>query len=220
MRAERGSISLVVAGTLALGGVLAALSADLSRAATARVRAQTAADAAALAAAQELLVPSSITPWDAAADYANRHGATLTRCRCAAGTQEVLVSIELPVGLPFFGGERSVSAQARAVVEPLEMAGLQPWFALRLRCLFAKVSGLTIVSGFRTREEQAELYEQKPELAAPPGHSMHELGLAADLGFPSDAAGRLAHASAGSCGLTFPVSYEDWHIEPIGAVHA
>jgi hypothetical protein len=49
---------------------------------------------------------------------------------------------------------------------------------------------------------------------------MHELGLAADLGFPTDQAREHAHASAASCGLQFPVDYEPWHIEPLGPVHA
>jgi hypothetical protein len=35
--------------------------------------------------------------------------------------------------------------------------------------------------GFRTHAEQARLHAQKPGLAARPGHSMHEVGLARDL---------------------------------------
>jgi secretion/DNA translocation related TadE-like protein len=215
MRSERGSVTLIVAATLGIAAILAALSADLSRAATARTRAQTAADAAALAAAQELITPSMGSPSEAADLYAERHDATVTDCRCQPGSDEAYVVVELPVSLPFFGVERRVAAEARAVVEPTEMAGLQPGFVARLNCLLARVPGLTIISGFRTHAEQAALFELKPELAAPPGHSMHELGLAADLGYPSDAERALAHRSAPLCGLEFPVSYEPWHVEPM-----
>ena len=131
-------------------------------------------------------------------------------------SDETVVVVAVPVSLPFLGGARDVPATARAVIEPPGVAGLDPMFAARLGCLFQKVPGLRIVSGFRTREEQAILYEEKPELAAPPGHSMHELGLAADLGFPSDRAREQAHANAPSCGLGFPVPHESWHVEPVG----
>lgn len=220
MNGQRGSASLIVASTIGLAAILSALSADLARVAVARTRAQTAADAAALAAAQELIVPSAMTPAEVARDYAEWNSAEVTECRCHPGADEVIVAVQTEIALPFLGGERRVGAQARAVVEPLEMAGLQPEFASRLRCLFAIVPGLSIVSGFRTHAEQAALYEEKPDLAAPPGHSMHELGLAADLGFQSESARDLAHVSAGTCGLEFPVSHEPWHVEPIGVVHA
>ena len=218
MRCQRGSASMLVIAALGFTAILAMLTADLSRVASARTRAQTAADAAALAAAQELIAPSRESPRQLANEYAERHGAVVTRCECDAASDEALVVVELPVSLPFLGRQSTVQATARAVVEPAGVAGLNAMFASRLGCLFQKVSGLWIVSGFRTREEQAALYEQKPELAAPPGHSMHELGLAADLGYPSDATRSEAHAEAASCGLEFPVSYEPWHIEPVGLV--
>ena len=220
MKRERGSVSLVVASILGLAAILSVLSVDLARVANARTRAQTAADAAALAAAQELIVPSSATPAEVAEEYARRHSAHVTECRCRTGADDVIVAVEMQVSLPFLGGQRRVEARARALVEPAEMVGLDPVFASRLRCLFGIVPGISIVSGFRTHAEQAALHEQKPDLAAPPGHSMHELGLAADLGFPSDSAREAAHVSAGTCGLRFPMSYEPWHIEPIGVVHA
>ncbi len=215
MRDQRGSASMLVVAALGFTAILALLTADLARVAFARTRAQTAADAAALAAAQELLVPSLVSPRAVAEEYAGRHGADVTRCECDAASDEAVVVVELPVSLPFLGRESRVRAIARAVVEPAGVAGLDPMFASRLGCLFQKVPGLWIVSGFRTREEQAALYEEKPDLAAPPGHSMHELGLAADLGYPSEAAGSKTHAVADSCGLEFPVSYEPWHVEPL-----
>jgi secretion/DNA translocation related TadE-like protein len=214
---ERGSASLVVMVALGFAAIMAAFSADLSRASVARGRAQAAADAAALAAAQELVVPTGRTPQELAAEYADRQGARLTGCRCDPGGTEVTVTVALDVHLPFLAQDRSVNASARAVVAaPPGSEGLRPWFVARLSCLFDRIPGLWIVSGFRTRAEQAELYEEKPGLAAPPGQSNHELGLAADLGYPSDAAQARAHAAAPGCGLEFPVSYEAWHVEPAG----
>jgi hypothetical protein len=206
---------LILVAALGFGSVLVALTADLSLASGAKARAQAAADAAALAAAQELAVPGGREPVDVAAEYADRNGATLVGCSCAGGTGEAVATVRLEVDLPFLGQTQDVEAVARAVVAgPAGSEGLQPFFAARLACLFDLVPGLWIVSGFRTRAEQAALYRLKPELAAPPGHSNHELGLAADLGFPSGSAQRVAHRTASSCDLTFPVDGEPWHVEP------
>jgi secretion/DNA translocation related TadE-like protein len=213
---QRGSISLVMATALAFAAILAAFSADMVRAAGARAQAQTAADAAALGAAQELVVPSGRTPAQIADEYARDHGARVVSCRCDPEGDEVVVQVELDVTLPLLRQTRTVRAAARAVVAaPPGSEGLQPYFVARLNCLIEAVSGLWIISGFRTRAEQAALYEAKPGLAAPPGQSNHELGLAADLGYPTAAAQRAAHAAAPTCGLEFPVSYEPWHVEPV-----
>lgn len=40
---------------------------------------------------------------------------------------------------------------------------------------------LVINDAFRTREQQAEGYRRKPNLVAPPGHSLHEKGMAMDI---------------------------------------
>lgn len=215
---QRGSASIVIVSALALGGILAAFSADLSRVMVARSRAQTAADAAALGAAQELLMPSAASPEEVARDLADRNGGRLISCGCDPGATEAVVTVEVEVDLPLLAQVRTVRASARAVIAaPPGTEGLQPLFVTALSCLFDAVDGLWIVSGFRTRAEQAVLYEQKPDLAAPPGSSNHEVGLAADLGYPSKDAERAAHAVAPSCGLRFPVPYEPWHVEPISA---
>lgn len=215
---QRGSASIVVVAAVALAGIVAAFSADLSRVVAARARAQTAADAAALGAAQELLIPSGSSPEQIAHDLAHRNGGRLVACRCDPGSTEAVVTVDVEVELPLLKQTRTVRASARAVIAaPPGSDGLQPFFVARLSCLFDQVDGMWIVSGFRTRAEQAALFEEKPGLAAPPGSSNHELGLAADLGYPSEAAERAAHARASSCGLEFPVPYEPWHVEPIGA---
>ena len=214
---QRGSASVVIVAALGFAAVVAAFTADLSRVVTARARAQIAADAAALGAAQELLLPSSSSPAEVAADFAERNGTRLTRCRCEPGSGETVVTVELDVTLPLLSQTRTVTASARAVIaSPPGSEGLQPFFVSRISCLFERVDGLWIVSGFRTPAQQAALFEEKPALAAPPGRSNHELGLAADLGYPSAEAERSAHEQAASCGLEFPVSYEPWHVEPIG----
>lgn len=208
----------MVVAAVALAGIVAAFSADLSRVVVARARAQTAADAAALGAAQELLIPSGTTPEQVARDLADRNGGVVVECRCDPGATEAVVTVDVDVELPLLAQTRTVRASARAVIAaPPGSEGLQPSFVGRLSCLFQHVDGLWIVSGFRTRAEQAALFAAKPGLAAPPGSSNHELGLAADLGYSSEDAAGAAHARAPSCGLEFPVSYEPWHVEPIGA---
>lgn len=212
---ERGSVTLIVAASLAFAGVIGAFGADISRAIAARGRAQAAADAAALAAAQELVISSGRPPQEVAAEYAARGGARLESCRCDPAADEVVVSVALDVHLPLLGQDRTVRARARAVVEaPTGTQGLQGWFVARLACLFQRVRGIRVVSGFRTRAEQARLHAERPAWAAPPGRSMHERGLAADLAFPSRFAQRRAHSVADVCGLEFPVRREPWHLEP------
>lgn len=119
MNRERGSVSIVVAALVAMILVLGLGAADLAKALVAVSRAQSAADAAALAAAQELALPSGREPADAASEYAARNGAELIECRCEAGTLEATVQVRVPVGyLSTLGGDRSVEARARAVVDP------------------------------------------------------------------------------------------------------
>ncbi len=115
---ERGSVSVVTAGIIAIMVILTLGAADLGSALIARERARAAADAAALAAAQELAIPSAGTPADHAAEYAERNGASLTDCTCEVGALEAIVRVSVPVGHMFlFPGEPSVTAQARAIVE-------------------------------------------------------------------------------------------------------
>jgi secretion/DNA translocation related TadE-like protein len=115
---ERGSISLVIAAALGFALVLGALIADVARASVGRARAQAAADAAALAAAQELVLPSGRGPMDAATEYAARNGARLISCRCPEGATEAVVVVGLEISLPGLGITRTVRATARAVVDP------------------------------------------------------------------------------------------------------
>ena len=119
-REERGSVSVAAVGVMVVTIILALGSADVARALAAVSRAQTAADAAALAAVQEMASPSgSETPEQAASDYASRNGGALASCSCEPDQQEAVVSVHLAVGgFLLFGGDRVVTARARAVVDP------------------------------------------------------------------------------------------------------
>ena len=118
MKREGGSASVVVAAIVAMVVVLALGAADVARVIAAAGRAQTAADAAALAAAQELAITSGLVPQDVAAEYATLNGAALVDCVCAAGTFEANVEVRVDVGdLLLFDDDRAVLAEARAIVK-------------------------------------------------------------------------------------------------------
>lgn len=118
MSRERGSVSIVVAAVILLALVLSIGVADVARVLVARSHARTAADAAALAAAQELALPSGADPAAVAAAYAERNDAILSDCICAAGTSDATVTVTIVVdGFLLVTGSRTVMARARAVVE-------------------------------------------------------------------------------------------------------
>jgi hypothetical protein len=106
--------------------------------------------------------------------------------------------------------------------------GMDAKFASALGALIRASGGvISIKSGYRTVEHQARLFEAavkkygSPEKArryvAPPGKSNHGRGVAADLAFATPEAKALAHKLAPQFGLVFPMGYEPWHIEPVGA---
>ena len=118
MSHERGSVSIVVAGVTAIAVVMAMASADVVRVLAAASLGQTAADAAALAAAQTLAFPDGLAPEDRAREYAERNDAALESCVCEPGSFEARVVVRMDVGdLLLFGSGRSVIARARAVVD-------------------------------------------------------------------------------------------------------
>ncbi|MGZ5214080.1 MAG: pilus assembly protein TadG-related protein [Actinomycetota bacterium] len=118
MRRERGSVSIVVAAIVLLALILSVGVTDVARVLVARSHARTAADAAALAAAQELALPSGADPADVAAGYAELNDAILSDCVCAAGTSDATVTVSIVVdGFLLVTGQRTVTARARAVVD-------------------------------------------------------------------------------------------------------
>ncbi len=91
-----------------------------------------------------------------------------------------------------------------------DLNGVNPQLAQAVQSLINMSGGKIYVnSGFRTYDQQAALYKQEPNLAAPPGHSNHEKGLAVDLGGDMS----LAHQLAARFGLYFPMNWEPWHVE-------
>jgi secretion/DNA translocation related TadE-like protein len=118
IRDQRGSVSVVLAAAVGMALVVAMGAADVGRAVIARTRAEAVADLAALAAVQELALPSGTEPARSAADYASRNGARLVSCSCAEGTHEAIVRVAVPVrGFLLPLPDRDVIGIARAVVD-------------------------------------------------------------------------------------------------------
>ncbi len=118
MGSERGSVSVVVAAAVGMALVVTIGAADVGRALIARSRAEAVADLSALAAAQELALPSGTDPASFAADVATRNGARLVSCSCAEGTSEAIVRVAIPVrGFLLPLADRDVIGVARAVVD-------------------------------------------------------------------------------------------------------
>lgn len=113
-------------------------------------------------------------------------------------------------------------------MRPDSFSGFQPQFTSALANMFTSAppeiqNQLRISSGYRSPEVQAQLYKAalakygSPEAArkwvAPPGHSQHNHGHAADLKYLAPAAMKWAHENAGRFGLAFPLKNENWHVE-------
>lgn len=103
-----------------------------------------------------------------------------------------------------------------------DVDGLDPSLAASLERVAEQIGQpLEIVSGFRSRAEQEDLYNKflngTGNLAAPPGTSRHESGRAADVYVAGTALQNVPGAAqaAQSVGLTFPVGGEPWHVEPV-----
>lgn len=107
--------------------------------------------------------------------------------------------------------------------------GLDPLFAARIKAMIDSSGGrLSVRSGYRSYERQLELFQQAVrkygseaaarKWAADPRRgrgSNHQHGLAVDLKFNTPEAIDWAHQNAARYGLFFPMSWENWHIEPI-----
>lgn len=197
---------------------------DLGRVVHDRARAQTAADAAALAAIAESGFYGSGAPEPAARRYAHMNGARLSECLCRPGATSVQVEVEIG----------DVRAEARAAVDPQRfapaqqataLAGLDPRLAVAVDALLDATGGrVHLVSGYRSPQQQAMLWnralarygssEAADDWVAPPGRSMHEAGLAVDLGGDLDLAA--AQVEALRLPLYRPLAHEPWHFELVG----
>lgn len=216
----------ILAGTLVtlLLGMMGGYVHDLGRVTSDRVRAQTAADAAALAAIAESGPSGSGAHALMAARYAEANGAELLECRCPRGAYAVQVVV----------ARSGVTAAARAAIDPTRLAptiapdlqGLHPELAAAVATLLAAAAGeVRLVSGFRSAAEQTLLWnralarfgsaEAADDWVAPPGRSQHERGLAVDLGGDIGLAVRLVESL--SLPLYRPLANEPWHFELVGA---
>lgn len=216
--------------TLMAGGVavvlailVAVASAGEAARGAARTRAQTAADAAALASVAESSPGGRGLHLVQARRFAEMNGAELLRCLCYRGASAVQVQVQV-------AGER---ATARAEFEAdllMPSAGtggaLDPILSDAIAQLVSATDGaIHVVSGFRTHEAQARLWRDAvdryggptaaDDWVAPPGHSMHERGLAVDLGGDLD----LAATIIDRLGLPLyrPLPNEPWHFELVGS---
>ena len=131
------------------------------------------------------------------------------------------------------GGFGSCSLRAGA------LEGLNPDFRDRVAQLIAaanrEVGGqMNVYSGYRSIAHQRELFEAEiakrgsvaaaRRWVAPPGASMHNFGLAVDLGWNRCGGIKYSEqpisgwmtANLGRFGLVRPLSNEGWHVEPIG----
>ncbi len=209
-------LSFLIAGALAMVAV------DAAEIATLRARAQAAADAAALAAVAESSPIGRNLQTQVARTYAERNGAELLECICDAGSTAVQVRVSV----------EGVEAVARAVIDPAALSplagveGLAPEMQIAIdRLLEASGGRVTLVSGYRSTERQAELWNQAlivygsaeaaDDWVAPPGHSMHEKGLAADLG--GDLGLAVALVQQLRLPLWRPLGNEPWHFELVGS---
>jgi hypothetical protein len=126
-------------------------------------------------------------------------------------------------GTAYLDGLRQAFTGGQSDVE-----GFQRNFGQRLS-VFIKAAAeqageITITSAHRTIERQAELFAEavrkhgSPEaarkwVAAPTEMAPHVRGIAADLGFASEAVKQWAHDHAAAYGLVFRMSHEGWHVE-------
>jgi len=113
---QRGSVGILLAAVVVLTAVLVAGLGRLADGVLAVSRAQTAADAAALAAAGELAAGRTAGDAERTASLtAAANGARLLRCECAGPAVTVHVSVALPSSRPVSG---LVRAAARAELHP------------------------------------------------------------------------------------------------------
>lgn len=141
----------------------------------------------------------------------------------APGTKNSAGAVSL-AGLKTAGGEIKDGAAGMKFVkfkDGAKLDGMNPTMRSLLLGMiqeYGEATGktVTITSGFRSMQEQAELYRTKPKgKAAKPGASMHEFGLAVDIN-STDVDEMEKLGLMRKYGFTRPVGEETWHVEPAG----
>ena len=216
---------LVGCMSIFLAVLVSLVSAQVARTSATRVRAQSAADAAALAAVAESGPYGGGDANLAAIEYARLNGARLVSCICPSGA--TAMQVEVAVG--------EITARARAVIEPellrpatdaFTATGLDPRLRSAVEQLLAQSGGRVYVeSGYRSVAEQQVLWtralqqygsaEAADDWVAPPGHSMHQRGLAVDLG--GDLALAASLVDQLDLPLWRPLAHEPHHFELLGS---
>lgn len=101
-----------------------------------------------------------------------------------------------------------------------KLTGLNPELLTNFKGMvqeYGETTGKNVIvtSGARDSKEQEALYKKNPKLAAKPGSSLHEFGLAMDVN--STDLNRLEELGLmKKYGFTRPVGGEPWHMEPAG----
>jgi D-alanyl-D-alanine carboxypeptidase len=219
-------VSILVLVTVSLSALAGGWLIDrVTDAASVDARAQLAADAAALAAVAESGPYGRNVQEVVAREYARLNGAELLECKCESWA----TAVQITVGI----GE--ASATARAVINPEAFVpaavmsgieGLHPELARAVDQLIRAAHGrVHIQSGRRSTARQAQLWARalqtygSPEAAdnwvAPPGGSLHERGLAVDLGGDVELAARLVEQL--DLPMWRPLPNEPWHFELVGS---
>ena len=155
-----------------------------------------------------------------------------------------LVNRELAVHTPvdparLVGAWPDMAVRATDIL--LHETAQQAIFALYQAAGQAGINNLFIASGYRSAQEQRGLYENATNrfYVLPPGHSEHQLGLAADIlasglyhtgGMRGSNEARFLAENAPRFGLVlrYPqhkqditgVAYEPWHFRYVGRIHA
>jgi secretion/DNA translocation related TadE-like protein len=123
-RRERGAVTVLMLAVLVIGLVLTTGAARLGGALVGRARAESAADAAALAAADRLALGDGAGAARAAAAHtATSNDARLVSCNCSGTTAEVVVEVDVPAWGALVGPARG---RAQAEVRPecvVDLAG-------------------------------------------------------------------------------------------------
>jgi secretion/DNA translocation related TadE-like protein len=111
---ERGNISILVAAAVVVGGLLCVAIGRVGDAATLQARADAAADAAALAAADQLALGQGTSAATARARaVARENGAKLVSCACAGSAAEIVVAFDRARGHARAEVDRSASDAMR-----------------------------------------------------------------------------------------------------------
>jgi len=148
--------------------------------------------------------------------------------------KEAISSPEAPRGQPSAkaaDGTPSPQAQrakeqargSRMHIPGKSLSNVNPELRSRIEAMYKAApasakAGFYVISGRRDTALQAKLYARykagKGGIAAAPGHSKHEIGMAADIRDPSG----WFHKHAGEYGLGFPMGKRDWpHMQMMGS---